>query len=326
MWGEASTKRGKSLLFRNFYYNVKPLIPRYLQILLRRQLVKRKRRLNGHIWPIDPNAGNPPENWPGWPEGKQFCLVLSHDVETQAGHDKCLKLMALEKEMGFRSSFNFVPERYRVSEEVRREIVSKGFEVCVHGLKHDGKLFLTEEIFRRRVIRINQYIREWGAQGFTSPAMHHNLDWMHELAIKHDTSTFDTDPFEPQPDAVGTIFPIWIRNHKTHEGFAELPYTLPQDHTLFVILQEQNNDLWKQKLNWIATKGGMVLLNSHPDYMQFEGEKTHTEMYPSELYIDFIKYVHKRYVGRYWHALPMEVANFLCNSNANRTFSKNGRR
>ena len=40
--------------------------------------------------------------------------------------------------------------------------------------------------------------------------MFHNLSWYHDLEIAHVSSTFDTDPFEPQPDAAGTIFPFWI--------------------------------------------------------------------------------------------------------------------
>ena len=37
------------------------------------------------IWPIDKNAGKPPEGWTGWPDGKKFALVLTHDVETAEG-------------------------------------------------------------------------------------------------------------------------------------------------------------------------------------------------------------------------------------------------
>ncbi len=298
------------MIYRKLYYNLKPVIPRHLQIFLRRIWVKRKRKLYSHIWPIDPNAGNPPPNWPGWPEGKQFCLVLSHDVDTQAGHDKALKLLALEKRMGFRSSFNFVPEKYTVSEKVRQEIAANGFEVCVHGLNHDGRLFSSRKIFDERAVRINEYLKAWNAEGFTSPSMHHNLDWMHALDITHDTSTFDTDPFEPQPDAVETVFPLWIRNHQASRGYVELPYTLPQDHTLFIMLQERTNAIWKQKLDWIAKKGGMVLLNSHPDYMQFADEKPKLETYPVSLYQDFLEYIRQTYAGEYWHVLPREAAKF----------------
>ena len=59
--------------------------------------------------------------------------------------------------------------------------------------------------------------------------MFHNLDWLHELKIEYDASTFDTDPFEPQPDGVGTIFPFWVTGRQPDEGYVEMAYTLPQD-------------------------------------------------------------------------------------------------
>ena len=53
-------------------------------------------------------------------------------------------------------------------------------------------------------------MREWNAVGFRSGFMHHNLDWLHDLEVSYDSSTFDTDPFEPQPDGANTIFPFWV--------------------------------------------------------------------------------------------------------------------
>jgi hypothetical protein len=49
----------------------------------------------------------------------------------------------------------------------------------------------------------------------------------------------------------------------------ELPYTLPQDFLLFVLMQEKNIDIWKKKLDWIADQGGMALFIAHPGYMQY---------------------------------------------------------
>jgi hypothetical protein len=37
-----------------------------------------------------------------------------------------------------------------------------------------------------------------------------NLDWLHDLDVQYDASTFDTDPFEPQPDGRHTMFPFWM--------------------------------------------------------------------------------------------------------------------
>src|SRR5207248_3990542 len=119
---------------------------------------------------------------------------------------------------------------------------------------------------------------------FRSAFMMRNLDWLQELNIEYDCSTFDTDPFEPQPDGVNTIFPFWVpapcaagqdselkvqsskfhsgsRNseHSTvnpapstinspsinypRSGYVELPYTLPQDSTLFTLFRKRGIDV-----------------------------------------------------------------------------------
>lgn len=278
--------------------------------MVRRSVVLWKRELYKNLWPIDYKAAKPPEGWSGWPAGKQFALVLHHDVDTAEGHEKCHHLIELEEKMGFRSSFNFVPERYNVSSDLRRYLVEKGFEVGVHGLKHDGKLFLSKKGFQTQAVRIRHYLKEWKSIGFVSPSTHRNLDWIIELKVKHDTSSFDVDPFEPQPDGMGTIFPFWVQNGSKNKGFVELPYTLPQDFTLFVLMKERNIDIWKKKLDWIVDKGGMALLITHPDYMNCNRGRCTIEEYPMEYYKEFLDYTKSKYEGKYWHALPREMARF----------------
>ncbi len=56
--------------------------------------------------------------------------------------------------------------------------------------------------------------------------MHHNFEWIEELSIDYDMSTFDTDPFEPMPDRVGTIFPFIVSAHHIAKTYVELLYTL----------------------------------------------------------------------------------------------------
>ncbi len=138
------------------------------------------------------------------------------------------------------------------------------------------------------------------------------------LDILHSTSTFDTDPFEPQPDGLRTIFPLWVPNSRQpNKGFIELPYTLPQDHLLFVIMRHTNIDIWKKKLSWIADKGGMVLLNTHSDYMGSNGNKLSLEEYPIDYYIEFLEYVKSTYKDKYWHGLPRELVSFLAKRSSN---------
>ena len=294
---------------------------------LRRIVARWKRKACGNVWPINEAAGRQPAGWPGWPDGKRFAFVLTHDVEGPDGLAKCRQLMELEKELGFRSSFNFIPEGgYADSRELREELTQNGFEVGVQDLKHDGMLFQSHETFRRGASQINRYLREWRAVGFRSGFMFHNLEWAHDLDVDYSSCTFDTDPFEPQPDDVGTIFPFWVPRpnpeignrqsaignphfvQPSRSGYVELPYTLPQDSTLFLLLHETSPDIWIRKLDWLVQHGGMVLLNSHPDYMAMEGRTGRRDEYPVKFYKDFLEHVRLNYQGLYWHALPKEVA------------------
>jgi len=283
-----------------------------------------------------PGSERPPEDWPGWPEGKKFAFVLTHDVESKAGLGKCRPLMQLETELGFRSSFNFVPEgEYSVPADLREELTANGFEVGIHDLKHDGHLFASRRGFKRRAVRINDYARKWGASGFRSGFMLRNLDWLHDLDVQYDASTFDTDPFEPQPDGGHTIFPFLVPRpngssvngqrstiNSSSEGYVELPYTLPQDSTLFLVLREATPEIWMRKVDWIAEQGGMVLLDAHPDYMSFSDSRQTAKEYPVALYREFLTYVKTRYLGEYWHALPREIAAHIIQIRSSTTSSR----
>ena len=136
------------MLLNKAYYTFKFLLPRRLQIELRRYYVNRKRSQHADIWPIDPNAAQPREYggiWghdaascphipqpdshipPTWPNAKKFSLVLTHDVETAEGLDKCYQLAEIEERLGFRSSFGFVPGDYPVPAALRQSLTDRGF-------------------------------------------------------------------------------------------------------------------------------------------------------------------------------------------------------
>src|SRR5215469_3840106 len=113
-------------------YGIKPYLPWRLRIALRRMVARRTRKTYQDVWPIKASAGQRPANWPGWPDGKKFAVVLTHDVECGYGLGKCRQLMELEMQMGFRSSFNFIPEAdYSVSRTLLEELRSAGFEIGV---------------------------------------------------------------------------------------------------------------------------------------------------------------------------------------------------
>ncbi len=352
------------MLRRRFYYHLKPYLPWGLRMALRRWVANRKRRACGDVWPIDPGTSTPPPDWPGWPEGKRFAFILTHDVEGPDGLDRCRGLAEQEMASGFRSSFNFIPEGpYVVPPDLRGWLRTSGFEVGVHDLHHDGHLFSSAQGFSTKAKRINHYLKSWEAVGYRSGFMLRNLDWLHQLDVVYDASTFDTDPFEPQPDGARTIFPFWVpRPHAlpgevdrqrdpgggtresgvrsqesgrdsngssfgtpasrlpppassllpnpavARQGYVELPYTLAQDSTLFILLRERSNEIWKRKLAWIAEHRGMVLLNTHPDYLDY-AERGGPSV--REQYFDLLEHVKTQYTGAFWHTLPGTLSAYV---------------
>ncbi|MBN9692884.1 MAG: glycosyltransferase [Verrucomicrobia bacterium] len=300
------------------YYLIKPLLPWRLRMTARRWHARRLRESSPQNWPILPSAGQAPESWPGWPDQKQLSVVLTHDVEGPEGVARVRRLAELEMSLGFRSSYNFIPEgRYPVPHELIAWLKKNGFEVGVHDLAHDGSLYRSREGFRQRAQKINQYLREWNAVGFRSGFMHHNLEWLHDLEITYDASTFDIDPFEPQPDGAGTIYPFWVaapesgdaNSPKSQQGYVELPYSIPQDSTLFLVLGESSPAIWLQKLAWVGEQGGMALINVHPDYLRFEDEADDGRTYPVDHYVQFLKAA-RGFGDRAWYALPRDLAHW----------------
>lgn len=327
-------------MFRShLYYRLKPFLPRAVRLGVRRWFAVRKLPQVSDIWPILPGSETPPAGWAGWPDGKQFAFVLTHDVEGPQGLAKVRRLAELEMKLGFRSSFNFIPEgSYRVPDELRHWLVNNGFEIGVHDLHHDGRLFSSRARFLERASAINHYLKEWGTVGFRAGFMLNQLEWIHNLDIQYDASTFDTDPFEPQPKGQHTIFPFWVpapdlqksevESQKSEmsasqsqlsafslqpSGYVELPYTLPQDSTLFLLLRERTPEIWLRKLDWIAQHGGMALVNVHPDYVNFEcGGKHEGAVFPAEMYLKLLIFYREHYSDRGWHVLPRVVADYTC--------------
>jgi hypothetical protein len=292
-------------LARRAYYRVRPALPRRAQIGLRRLYSRVQLRTPFPRWPAEPAlhdlydlvlgwtaelAGEPVPWIAPWPAGRSWAVVLTHDVETEAGYWSCEPLRELEVAAGFRSSWNFVPRRYRVEQSRVEQLLAEGFEVGVHGLYHDGRDLESLGVLHERLPAIRDYAQRWHAVGFRSPATHRVWEWMPLLGFDYDSSYPDTDPFEPMGGGCCTWLPYF------NDGLVELPITLPQDHTLFVILREDESR-WLDKAALLRERGGMALLITHPDYM---GEPERLDAYARFLTA----------VGDdgAWRALPREVS------------------
>ena len=202
------------------------------------------------------------------------------------------RIAKMEEELGFRSSWNIVPHKYRIDRGLLCELQSRGFEIGVHGYNHDGKLFTSRAVFDSRAPAINAALAAFGAVGFRAPMVHRNLEWLQSLEIEYDASCFDADPYQAMPGGVGGVWPFMAGR------FVELPYTLPQDHTLFVALNERDGRIWADKLDFVAKLGGMALLITHPDYLDSDDRR--------DAYRRLLE--RARGIDGMWHALPRQVA------------------
>lgn len=144
-----------NMVLNDTYYLLKPMLPWRLRGALRRMRANCRRNICADVWPIDSAAGMMPPGWPGWPDGRRFALVLTHDVEGSKGLSGMEQLVRLEQEHGFRSCFNFVPKgEYQVSDDLRKVLGESGFEVGVHGLDHDGKRYHSKSKFAKDAEKI----------------------------------------------------------------------------------------------------------------------------------------------------------------------------
>lgn len=314
LWSEGylafarSSAAGTLLRFaRQVYYRVRPLMPRRLQLALRRSIAPLQGRTAFPSWPVESSlhdlldlileligstAGQPVPWIAPWPCPYTWAVVLTHDVETATGYEHRHLLRDIEIAEGFRSSWNLVPRRYVVEDSVVAELMGDGFEIGVHGLFHDGRDLESAATLQRRLPEIRAWAERWSAVGFRAPATHRVWEWMPTLGFDYDSSYPDTDPYEPVSGGCCSWLPY--RN----EGMVELPITLPQDHTLFEILSLEAFELWKSKADAIRERSGMALLITHPDYM----------VDPERLddYRRFLAYVGAK--PGVWRALPREVS------------------
>jgi hypothetical protein len=304
----------KSLLksaIRGAYYVVRPVLPVPIRRHMQSFHLKGRRKIAFPAWPVDLTVENLMEKllllslrahgiegvpfiW-FWPEGFQSCAIMTHDVEAPQGRNFCTNLMDINDSAGIKSSFQVVPEeRYPVPESFLDEIRLRGFEVNVHDLNHDGKLYQERELFLRRVQRINQYGKDFRAIGFRSGALYRNPDWYDAFDFSYDLSIPNAGQLEAQHGGCCTVMPFFVG------GILELPLTTTQDYSLFQILRTYSIDLWKKEIALIQEKHGLISFIVHPDYIIEErAQKTYKSL------LDYL--VQLRSGGKIWITLPREV-------------------
>jgi hypothetical protein len=298
-------------LLKRAYYLVRP----FTNLSLRRQVQRFharnwKKQLFPH-WPVDTTVENLCETllllslraknidripfvW-FWPRGARGCVMMTHDVETEAGRNFCADLMDLDDSFGIKASFQIVPEsRYRVPAKLLEMMRSRGFEVGIQDLNHDGRLFDDREEFQRRAALINRYAAEYEAKGFRSAVLYRKPLWYDAFDFSFDMSMPNVAHVDPQHGGCCTVMPYFI------DKILELPVTTTQDYMLFHILNQRSIDLWKNQVEIIMEKNSLVSFIVHPDYVREHESKS--------VYLDLLGYLRDlRSRTNVWAALPHEV-------------------
>jgi len=305
---EEYAEAGTAPAATGLYYRVKPLLPRPLQLTLRRLYARRQARREFPRWPVEPllvdrlhdrlaerladdEQGEIPFVW-FWPQGRRFAAIMTHDVEGPDGIANIPRVLEVERRHGVVSSWNFCGEWYAIPDGTFALLREAGCEIGLHGITHDDRMWRDRESFESALPKVSHYLREWSIDGWRSPATHRRAAWMPELGARYDSSFPDTDPFEPKAGGCCSIFPYFL------DDLVELPITLAQDHTLWDILRERSIEPWVTKTRWIAEHHGLVSLIVHPDYV----------IAPDRLALYDTFLAHLVAQDGVWMALPREVA------------------
>lgn len=291
------------------FYRLRGAIPRRVQLALRRALIKRQGVPDFPKWPYDESvrdllaalaaivaAGKEIRFRWFWPSGARAALALTHDVESAAGLRNALRIAEIEAALGFRSSFNVVKSRYEIDYGILRELSDRGFEIGVHGIWHDRSLFSTRGEFESQQELLREAAEAFGAVGFRSPATYRVPDWLADLPFEYDCTVPLSDPYEPQPGGCCSPWPYFIGD------IVELPWTMPQDHTLFTLLRHRNIELWLGQVERLRDAGGLIQAITHPD-PGYLGEPRNARLYEA-----FLDRMTKQ--ADLWSALPRDIARW----------------
>jgi peptidoglycan/xylan/chitin deacetylase (PgdA/CDA1 family) len=290
------------------YYRIKNLIPAAVRHRLNSAAIRMRNKREFPRWPCESALIDYWLDWLRmslhtlkktdawhigfWPDGMKSCIVLTHDVEGPLGMSRMEQMSDLEERYNFRSSWNLPLAQYEIDWNLVDRLRDRGFEFGAHGLSHDGRLFRSENDFSELAPMLQERARTHGLNGFRAPSTLRRAEWITRLSFDFDCSFSDSDPYEPQPGGTCSVFPFFLAH------LVELPYTMPQDHTLIHLLHRSPMQIWGMKAKWIESLGGMILTLVHPDYC---GSGQYLDEYETLL----------KQLNEYqsaWRALPSEVS------------------
>ena len=124
--------------------------------------------------------------------------------------------------------------------------------------------------------------------------MYRNLDWYDAFEFSYDMSAPNVAHLEPQRGGCCTVMPYFVGR------ILEIPLTTSQDYSVFQILNDYSIDLWKEQVDLILQRNGLISFISHPDYL--------IEMRARAVYLKLLRYLREMTKREgVWVTVPGEI-------------------
>lgn len=210
----------------------------------------------------------------GWPGGKKYAFMLTHDVDSNWLYKKeNLDLfLAAEDRAGVKGAWYFVNGLYRHDFAKIDRLAAAGHEIGLHGDNHDHKIaFLPEAEMRRRLDGCRRFIDRYAVKGFRSPHYLRTPGFYEVLKdyVRYDTSMHDSynpaNAVEQFREGCSAIHPFTLSDGA--DALLELPITIPEDYELYDPGRGAASIAGPQlaQVEEIKRRGGLATLVIHPE-------------------------------------------------------------
>lgn len=219
-------------------------------------------RFNRYLFHLKQELGNNGFFW----EGKQAAFCLSHDVDTREGYRFLPALMRVDQDYGIPSVINVLTHGdYSLDKELLSELIWEGFEIGLHGYRHE--LGLARKSYNRIKTEIESslsFLWSLGVEvkGFRAPGFSISdavLSVLEDLGFRYDSSMQLCNGLY---HSCGLSFPYIYPG----KNYWEIPLAV-QDDLFFRDARVEEKEVLRilEKILLQTIKlGGMVFLNFHP--------------------------------------------------------------
>lgn len=234
--------------------------------------------------------------------GKKCALALTHDVDDLPGYKSVHEIAEIEKGLGLRSAWYFVPysKQYKFNPEIVRKLTDDEFEVGLHGYTHDYAFASKSSETIKKLIKKSLTRLGLSNCGFRTPGLSRNIKLMKvldSLNFLYDTTYPDFDIYSS--GGVKTCFPYRFPGTDIYE----LPLTCPSDADLqnMGLNRDDALELTFERINMVKELSGVCVLLFHPRNMGGY----------NDYYMKLLSHI--KNLGDTWVTTPNKIIEYVMN-------------